>query len=95
MSDTEQRLDIWLWRTRFFKMRADAAKTVSQKGVRIDRAGMIRKTETPGATIVPDDILIFRSRGEVITVRVLGLPARRGPASEAVEFYERLSEEDA
>ncbi|MDF1679530.1 MULTISPECIES: S4 domain-containing protein [Ponticaulis] len=93
MAETEQRLDIWLWRARFFKMRADAAKAVSQKGVRIDRTGMIRKSQKPGATVCEGDILTFRARGQVLTVRVLGLPLRRGPAAEAQGFYESVSEE--
>ncbi|WP_293612070.1 RNA-binding S4 domain-containing protein [Ponticaulis sp.] len=93
MDETEQRLDIWLWRTRFFKMRADAAKAVSQKGVRIDRTGMVRKSQKPGATVCEGDVLTFRARGQVLTVRVLGLPARRGPAAEAQGFYDTLTEE--
>ena len=95
MSEAEQRLDIWLWRSRWFKTRADAAKLVTAKGVRIDRTGLVRKTSKPGATIVPDDILTFRKEGEVITLRILGLPDRRGPATEAQTHYERLDGEEA
>ena len=72
-------------------MRADAAKAVSQKGVRIDRTGMVRKSQKPGATVCEGDVLTFRARGQVLTVRVLGLPARRGPAAEAQGFYEAFS----
>lgn len=92
MSETEQRLDIWLWRTRFFKMRADAAKSVSKKGVRIDRTGMVRKTTKPGAVVAIGDILVFRKQTEVLSVRVLALPERRGPASEAQLCYEAVKE---
>ena len=93
MSEPEQRLDIWLWRARFFKARPEAARSISDKGVRIDRTGMIRKTSKPGAGVVVGDILIFRARGTVLTVRVLGLPERRGPASEAQTHYEIITEE--
>ena len=93
MAETEQRLDIWLWRARFFKMRAEAAKAVSQKGVRIDRTGLVRKSQKPGATVCEGDVLTFRARGQVLAIRVLGLPARRGPAAEAQGFYELVTEE--
>lgn len=92
--DTEQRLDIWLWRARFFKQRADAAKLVTKKGVRIDRTGMIRKSNKPGASVCIGDVLTFRYNDEVLSVRVLGLPERRGPAPEAQSCYEMAVDED-
>mgnify|MGYP001549813328 CR=1 FL=1 len=87
-TETEQRLDIWPWRARFFKTRSEAAKLVTTKGVRVDRSGLVRKVIKPGATVTPDDILSFRKAKEIVTVRVLGLPHRRGPAPEAQENYE-------
>lgn len=94
MSDTgDQRLDIWLWRARWFKNRSDAAYLISNKGVRIDRTGMVRKTTKPGATVMIDDVLTFRKGSEIKTVRVLGFPERRGPAPEAREFYEFVDPE--
>ncbi len=87
MSEPGQRLDIWLWRARFFKTRPEAAKLVSDKGVRIDRTGMVRKSNKPGASVQIGDVLTFRKAGEVRTVRILGLPERRGPASEAQAHY--------
>lgn len=91
--DTEQRLDIWLWRTRFFKQRSDAAKLVTSKGVRIDRTGLIRKSNKPAATVCVGDVLTFRCRDEVVSVRVLGLPERRGPAPEAQAHYASATED--
>ena len=86
--ETEQRLDIWLWRTRFFKTRGDAAKGIASKGVRIDRTGMVRKASKPGTTIMPGDVLTFRNHGEIAIIQVIALPHRRGPASEAQTCYE-------
>ena len=94
MSEDGLRVDIWLWRARFFKTRAEANRHVSDKGVRIDRSGMVRKSNKPGATILPDDVLIFRKAGRIEIIRVLGLPDRRGPASEAQGFYQRIDEGD-
>lgn len=85
--DTEQRLDIWLWRARWVKSRSDAVYLISNKGVRIDRTGMIRKAMKPGTTIQVDDVLTFRKGSEIKTLRVLALPHRRGPATEAQACY--------
>ncbi len=93
MSEAEQRLDIWLWRARFFKMRSDAAEAISKKGVRIDRTGMVRKVTKPGVTVCSGDVLSFRKGKDVITLRVVALPERRGPAPEAQSHYEILETE--
>lgn len=88
MEGEDQRLDIWLWRTRFFKTRAIAAEAISKRGVRIDRTGLVRKSTKPGASITVGDILTFRKGSDVISLRVLELPGRRGPASEAQACYQ-------
>ena len=61
---------------------------ITKKGVRIDRTGMVRKATKPGVTVIIGDILTFRKGSEIKTLRVLGLPHRRGPAAEAQEAYE-------
>lgn len=94
MSETEQRLDIWLWRARWAKARSDASYLITNKGVRIDRTGMVRKTNKPSSTVMIDDILTFRKGSEIKTVRVLGLPNRRGSAEEAKTHYEFVELEE-
>lgn len=89
---SEQRLDIWLWRARWFKSRSDAVYMITKKGVRIDRTGLVRKCIKPGASIAIGDILIFRKGSEVKTIRVLDMPHRRGPATEAQACYELVDE---
>lgn len=91
--ETEQRLDIWLWRARWVKSRSDAVYLISEKGVRIDRAGLVRKTNKPGAGVMINDVLTFRKGSEIKTIRVLGFPDRRGPAPEAETFYEFVDPE--
>ncbi|QYJ02368.1 RNA-binding S4 domain-containing protein [Thalassovita mediterranea] len=90
----ELRLDIWLWRARFFKTRALATAHVTGKGVRLSRNGQLRKVTKPGFRILPGDIVSFPRGGQIVSVRVLDHGERRGPASEARELYEDLAIND-
>lgn len=84
------RVDIWLWRARFFKTRALATSYVSRKGVRITRHDQTRKSNKPGLRIVPGDILTFYRAKTLETVEVIDFGARRGPAAEAEGLYTRV-----
>ncbi len=79
------RIDVWLWRARFFKTRGLALKA-AEAGFRLNGA----RSEKAHAKVRPGDALTFRQAGGVRVVRVRGLGARRGPASEAAELYEDL-----
>lgn len=81
------RLDIWLWRARFFKTRALATDYVSRKGVRLTRTGQIRKVSKPGARISVGDILTFYKAKQIQTIEIIEFGDRRGPASEAQALY--------
>ena len=87
------RLDIWLWRARFYKTRAMATQSVRRRAVRISRGEQTRRTNKPGAMILPGDIVTFRKAGDILDIEVLGLGERRGPASEAQLLYRVLGEE--
>ena len=93
MSDAPDsvRIDVWLWRARFFKTRALAARYVEEGRVRLLRApaGETR-LDKPSRTIRPGDGLVFAIGGRVVSVRVEGCGERRGPASEARELYAEL-----
>lgn len=84
------RVDIWLWRARFFKTRALATDYVSRKGIRITRHGQTRKTDKAGQRISAGDVLTFYKAKTIETVEVLGLGERRGPAAEAEALYRRV-----
>jgi len=93
MSETggeEVRLDIWLWRARFFKTRGLATDYVSRKGVRITRNGQTRKSDKAGLRIGPGDVLTFYKAKSIETVEVVQIGERRGPAAEAQTLYRRV-----
>ncbi|MEM1086732.1 MAG: RNA-binding S4 domain-containing protein [Pseudomonadota bacterium] len=97
MSDTSDeavRLDIWLWRARFFKTRALATDYVARKGIRLTRNGQTRKVGKPGARLATGDILTFYKAKQIQTVEIIAFGERRGPASEAQALYS-IIENDA
>lgn len=89
-SEAEIRVDIWLWRARFFKTRALATDYVSRRGIRITRHGQTRKTDKAGQRIALGDVLTFYKAKAIETVEVIEIGARRGPASEAAGLYRRV-----
>ncbi|WP_084396228.1 RNA-binding S4 domain-containing protein [Henriciella aquimarina] len=92
--DEPVRLDVWLWRARFFKTRALAAGFVSGKGVRLTRNGDTRKVGKPGYRLATGDIVSFPLKAQIVTIRVLSAGTRRGPATEARTLYESLEDGD-
>jgi ribosome-associated heat shock protein Hsp15 len=83
-----QRLDKWLWCARFMKTRSDCARLVGEGFVRINR----QPTEKPHARLRVGDVVTLPIRGQVRVARVLALPARRGPATEAALLYQEIEE---
>jgi len=78
-----QRIDRWLWHTRFFRTRSRAAEAVRGGHVRVNG-----ETAKPARQVrVGDWLEVTRSR-QRFRIRVLALPARRGPAPEAAGCYE-------
>ena len=80
------RIDKWLWQTRFFKTRSMAAELVTKGRVRVDG----QRVSKPGRAVAVGQVLTFPQGDAVRVVRVLGLPVRRGPASEAQALYEDI-----
>lgn len=81
------RLDVWLWRARFFKTRALAAKFVETGRIRLTRLGVESRPDKASRTVRTGDGLVFAIGGRLISVTVLGLGERRGPAAEARALY--------
>lgn len=85
MTGGRARVDVWLWRARFFRTRAlaqDACETgvVRCQGHRIDK----------GYAVKPGDVLTFAQGPRLRTVRVVALGERRGPSAEAASLYDDL-----
>jgi ribosome-associated heat shock protein Hsp15 len=87
------RIDVWLWRARFFKTRALAARGVEDGAVRVSRAGQSRRLDKPSALIRCGDGLTISLGGRLRTLEVAALGERRGPASEARALYSEAGDE--
>jgi ribosomal 50S subunit-recycling heat shock protein len=88
------RVDVWLWRARFFKSRSLAARFIEDGRVRLARAesnGEVR-LDKPSRTVRPGDGLVFALGGRLVAVRVADLGERRGPAREAQALYAPLQD---
>jgi ribosome-associated heat shock protein Hsp15 len=92
VSDTEPadqtcRADVWLWRARFFKTRALAARFLAEGRVRLTRGGVESRLDKASRTLHPGDELVFALGGRLVAVRMLAPGERRGPAPEARALY--------
>lgn len=85
-----QRIDVWLFRARFAKTRAAAARLISEGGVRIVHDGVSRRLEKPSVEVRAGDALLVPLRGKLLAIRVEALGKRRGPAAEARLLYSEL-----
>ena len=92
--DETLRIDIWLWRARFYKTRGLAGAQIKKRGVRITRHGQTRRTDKPGATVTVSDVVTFGRAPHIRSVEVLGLGTRRGPAEEAQALYRELGDDE-
>ena len=76
------RLDKWLWCTRFYKTRSLATAAINGGKVHLNGA----RTK-PAHRLVAGDRISIALEGIVAEFDVLGLPVRRGPAKEALTHY--------
>ncbi len=86
MNRETQRLDVWLWRARFFKSRSLATKLCAAGRVRVNGDVVSKAHHAVGA----GDVLTFPKDPHIRVIRILGLGHRRGPAPEAQALYEDL-----
>jgi ribosome-associated heat shock protein Hsp15 len=88
MSDPASvRLDVWLWRARFFKTRALSAKMCESGHVRLERFGQLTRVDKSSQAVKPGDRLIFAIGSRLIDLEILAIGERRGPAPEAQGLY--------
>ena len=82
-----QRIDQWLWMTRFFKSRSLARKAVAAGHVQLGG-----KRAKPASPVEAGTRISLRRGQQQFELRVTAIPVRRGPASEAVDHYEETPE---
>lgn len=83
-----QRVDVWLFRARLAKTRADAARLISEGGVRLVHNGQARRVAKPSVEVEPGDVLVMPGYVGLRTIAVRGLSERRGPPAEARGLYD-------
>jgi len=95
LSETAEscRVDVWLWRARFFKTRSLAARKIEEGGVRLIRGGARTPLEKPSRSVRCGDVLTFAQGPRWLAVKVEALGVRRGPAPEARALYSMLDDE--
>jgi ribosomal 50S subunit-recycling heat shock protein len=94
VADDGVRADVWLWRARFCKTRALAARLIDEGRVRLTRAGQETRLDKPARTLKPGDALVFAIAGRLHAVRIEALGVRRGPPAEARTLYAHLDESE-
>jgi ribosomal 50S subunit-recycling heat shock protein len=91
VSEDACRIDVWLWRARFFKTRSLSAKFVEEGRVRLTRPGQDEvRLDKASRSIKPGDHLVFAVGGRLIAVQVEAMGERRGPPAEARTLYSTL-----
>lgn len=81
-----QRIDQWLWFARIAKSRTLAQALVMRGKVRVNRV----KIDKSSAIVRPGDVLTLSLGPRVISIEILGIGLRRGPAPEAQALYRDL-----
>ena len=83
----QQRLDKWLWHTRFVKTRSLAQKLITSGAVRIDR----EKIVSPSKLVKTGQVLTITLPREVKIIRIDGFAEKRGPFKIAQLLYTDLT----
>lgn len=90
MSEDAARIDVWLWRARFFKSRALAARFVDEGRVRVVRNGANSRLDKASRMVRCGDGLVFALGGRLVALTVQALGERRGPTEQARVLYSPL-----
>jgi len=88
------RIDVWLWRTRFFKTRSLASRFIEGGRIRLTRLGAESRVDKASRALKAGDQLVFAIGGRLVAIRVLGFGERRGPPAEARALYAHLQGAD-
>lgn len=86
MSDTNVRIDKWLWAARFFKTRSLATDAVDRGRVRLGGDAI-----KPSRSVKIDDKLTIDNGSNAWEVVVTGISDQRGSATIAAKLYEETA----
>ena len=88
MTEAACRIDVWLWRARFFKTRGLVARFVEEGRVRRTRTGSGEaRLDKASRTARPGDRLVFVLGARLIELTIRDCGVRRGPPAEARALY--------
>jgi ribosome-associated heat shock protein Hsp15 len=87
MSDSNVRIDKWLWAARFFKTRSLATDAVDRGRVRLDGDAI-----KPARTVKLGDKLTIDNGSNAWEVLVTGISDQRGSATIAATMYEETAQ---
>ena len=90
LSSESVRLDIWLWRARFFKTRNLSARLIAKGKVRITRGPQVFRVRKPHSEVHIGDQLTFMAYDKLTRIEVLDIGERRGSAPEAQSLYSHI-----
>jgi ribosome-associated heat shock protein Hsp15 len=85
------RVDKWLWHARFYRTRVLAQAAASGGLIRLNG----HRVEKSSVDVEPGDVLTLPRGHDIVVVRVTGVAARRGSASDARLLYEIVTETPA
>jgi ribosome-associated heat shock protein Hsp15 len=77
------RADKFLWYVRLFKSRSLAQLAITDGHVRINS----KRLERASFLVHVNDVITLQRGDNIIAIRILSIPARRGPAAEAQACY--------
>jgi ribosome-associated heat shock protein Hsp15 len=82
------RIDKWLWHARFCKTRLIAQEKAVKGHIRLNG----QRVEKASTAVRVGDVMTLPAGSVIISLKVLGLGSRRGPAIEARTLYEVISD---
>ncbi len=76
------RIDKWLWAARFYKTRQLAIKALNSRQISINKANL-----KPASIVRLGDIVRIKRGDHEMSVQILGISDKRGPAKLAQQLY--------
>jgi ribosome-associated heat shock protein Hsp15 len=87
VAESQQRIDRWLWFARIVKSRTLAQALIERGKVRVNRV----KVDKTSTIVKTGDVLTLALGPRVVSIEILGIGSRRGPAPEAQTLYRDLT----